>query len=49
MTSLISLAEGQGSPRQPIMYNYNDKNNEKQRLKSKKQIHLEVRIGFSLQ
>ena len=31
------------------MYDYNNKSNEKQGLKSKKPIHLGVRIGSSLQ
>ena len=37
-----------GSPRQVIVYDYNYKSNENQRLKSKKQIHRGVRIGSSL-
>ena len=41
-------AEGQGSLREAIMYDYNNKSNEKQRLKSKKQIQHGVKIGSSL-
>ena len=44
---LISSSRGAGSLRQVIMSDYNNKNNGKQRLKSKK--HHGVRIGFSLQ
>ena len=39
---------GQGSLRQAIMYDYNNKSNEKQRLKSKKQIQHGVRFCSSL-
>ena len=44
---LISSSRGAGSQRQVIMSDYNNKNNGKQRLKTKK--HHGVRIGFSLQ
>ena len=44
---LISSSRGAGSLRQVIMSDYNNKNNGKQRLKTKK--HHGVRIGFSLQ
>ena len=41
-------AEGQGSLRQAIMYDYNNKSNEKKRLKSKKQIEHGVQFSSSL-
>ena len=41
-------AEGQGSLRQAITYDFNNKSNEKQRLKSTKQIEHGVRFSSSL-
>ena len=40
--------EGQGSQRQTIMYDYNNKSNEKQRLNSMKCIQYGVKIDSSL-
>ena len=40
--------EGQGSQRQAIMYDYNNKSNEKQRLNSMKWIQYGVKIDSSL-